>query len=165
MDRDSPQTTVVVAQFFYPVISGYLLVRNIACHTSHPEPTLTGSNEVDVASKEATSCSRDVMWKRLALRNVALQGALKFIDKSWKRKPRNFWTSYRYAFLVTAIDLNFSKNYQQLNKMQSALSLTGILGTCTCTCTCPSYPHLKTIQANCARAFGAAIAWVDKRYL
>ena len=49
--------------------------------------------------------------------------------------------------------------------MQSALSLTGILGTCTCTCTCPSYPHLKTIQANCARAFGAAIAWVDKRYL
>lgn len=57
---------------FYPVISGYLLVRDIACHTSHPEPTLTGSNEVDVASKEPTSCSRDAMWKRLALRNVAL---------------------------------------------------------------------------------------------
>ena len=50
--------------------------------------------------------------EKVSVKERCVTGALKFIDKSWKRKPRNFWTSYRYAFLVTAIDLNFSKNYQ-----------------------------------------------------
>ena len=102
--------------------------------------------------------------EKVSVKERCVTCALKFIDKSWKRKPRNFWTSYRYAFLVTAIDLNFSKNYQSLKKMQSAPSLTGILGSYTCTCTCTCTCELQIAYELSAQRSLGSLGWTNVTY-